>query len=130
MVRGIIMVSQDSHTHGWLAVIVPLAALLGFLKGALVLRKTAARSAARIETMAERTPWWQLFNPATYLLIAGMMGFGVACRWAGAHWHVIGIVGVLYLLIGIALLFGSQAYWRFQVSGFSVQVADSPNPET
>ena len=63
---------------------------------------------ARIHRLAEATPCWQLYSPATYLLIAGMMALGLACRWAGAHWHIYGAIGALYLVVGIALLVGSR----------------------
>ncbi len=110
--RGTVWVLADLHTHAWLAVILPLAALLGVGKGVWVLGRSAGRSVARIRALDARTPWWRMYSPAMYLLIAGMMALGIALRWAGAHWHLVGAVGILYLVIGIALLAGSGAYWK------------------
>lgn len=112
IVRGLLWVRHDPHTHWLFAAILPLAAVAGVAKGAAVLRKSAARSAARIHLLAERTPFWQVYSPATYLLVVGMMALGFACRWAGAHWHVTGFVGILYLVIGVGLITGSYAYWQ------------------
>ena len=109
-IRGAFWVLTDAHTHRWLLVILPLAVVLGWLKGTAVLSKAAARAVARIGGLAERTPFWHLYSPAMYLLVAGMMALGIACRWAGNRWHFTGIVGSLYLVIGVALIVGSFAY--------------------
>ncbi len=107
-VRGVLWLCADPRTHRWLLIILPCAVLLGLAKGWYVLRHSAVRTAARIYRLADATPCWQLYTPATYLLIAGMMALGFACRWAGAHWHIFGVVGALYLVVGIALLVGSR----------------------
>ena len=110
-VRGMIWVVADAHTHRLLLIIIPVALVLGILKGAAVLSKSAAQVAMRIRGLDERTPFWQLYSPSTYLLVIGMIGFGIICRLAGACWHFMGIIGVLYLIIGIALIIGSRTYW-------------------
>jgi len=116
IVRGTIWVTswvmKGHHPQWLLAAILPLAALVGVLKGVAVLRKSATKSAERIHLLAERTPIWQLYSPSTYLLVLGMMGLGFLCRWAGAHWHIVGFVGILYLIIGVGLITGSFAYWQ------------------
>jgi hypothetical protein len=109
-VRGTIWIFRDAHTHRWMILLIPLALLLGLFKGTVVLRKSARRAAERISSFEDRTPLWNLYSAPTYLLILGMMGLGFVCRWAGAHWHVSGDVGVLYLVIGIALITGSRAF--------------------
>ena len=109
--RGGYWIFADSHTSHLCFLILPLALLAGIVKSAWVLEKSAARTTARIRQLDERSPIWRLFSPTTYLLILGMMALGVACRWAGKHWHITGAVGILYLVVGIALLSGSRKYW-------------------
>ncbi|HOS42578.1 MAG TPA: hypothetical protein PK794_02715, partial [Armatimonadota bacterium] len=108
--------------HPWLGVLLPLAALLGVVKGSTLLARAARRISARIARLPAHTPIWRLYSPATYLMILGMMALGLACRWAGAHWHFIGTVGVLYVTVGVALLAGSRAYWT---AGESLKVMAS-----
>jgi len=110
--RGTVWVLADRHTHWLFAVILPLATVAGIVKGAAVLSKSATRAAARIRLLAERTPVWQLYSPSMYLLVAGMIVLGIACRWVGAHWHIAGYVGILYCIIGVGLITGSRAYWQ------------------
>jgi len=111
-IRGVIWVLADRHTHRFFAIILPIAVLIGLLKGVCLLRNSAARTLARISTLNERTPLWRLYSPSTYILILGMVGLGFLCRWAGARWHIEGMVGSLYLVVGMALIAGSQAYWQ------------------
>ena len=114
-IRGMIWLLADAHMHRLLVVIIPIAAVLGIIKGARLLSKSALQVAARIHALDERTAFWQLFSPSTYLLIIAMMGFGITCRLAGAHWHFMGIIGILYLVVGIALITGSRTYWSICV---------------
>jgi len=109
-IRGMIWILGDVHTHRWIIVLLPLALLLGLLKGTVVLRKSAMRAAERISRFSDRTPFWKLYSGPAYLLILGMMALGFACRWAGAHWHLSGDIGVLYLVISVGLITGSRAY--------------------
>jgi hypothetical protein len=110
--RGTLSVVADAHTHAWLALIFPLAALAGVGKGVWILGRSAGHAVARIRALDARTPVWQMYSPAMYAFIAGMMALGLLLRWAGAHWHLAGAVGTLTFVIGIALLAGSGAYWR------------------
>lgn len=107
-IRGIIWILGDPHTHRWIALLLPLAVLLGLFKGLVVLRKSALKSVERISHFPDHTPFWKLYSTPTYLLIVGMMALGFACRWAGTHWHISGDVGVLYLIISIGLITGSR----------------------
>ncbi|MHB0937456.1 MAG: hypothetical protein ACYDCO_01085 [Armatimonadota bacterium] len=110
--RGTSWVMRDDHTRWLFAAILPLSIVAGYWKGAALMSKSASRAAERIRLLAERTPIWQLYSPSMYLLVAGMIALGVASRWAGAHWHVRGFVGILYLVVGIGLIIGSRPYWQ------------------
>jgi hypothetical protein len=111
-VRGTSWVMRDEHTRWLFAVILPLAVIVGVLKGTSLMSKSASRAAERIRLLAERSPIWQLYSPSMYLLVAGMVVLGLASRWIGAHWHIRGFVGILYLVVGIGLITGSRAYWQ------------------
>lgn len=110
-IRGSLWMFADLHLHHLLAIILPLAVVLGLIKGSVLLRNSAHQAIARIMTLNKRTPFWMLFHPSSYLLIIGMMGFGVICRMAGRYWHIMGIIGFIYLIVGIALITGSLTYW-------------------
>ena len=110
--RGVLWVWSDPHAQGWFPYILPVAIVLGLLKGVVLLRRSATDAIARINSLSEHSPVWQLYSPATYLLILGMIGAGTAFRWAGIHWHLTSSVGALYLVIGIALIAGSRTYWQ------------------
>ncbi len=110
--RGLLWLATDAATHRWLLALLPLAVLLGSLKGVALLGKTARDGIERIHRLPARSPVWHLMSPAMYLLLGGMIGLGIACRWAGAHWHLFGVLGGLYLAIGVALLTGSRAFWQ------------------
>ncbi|OPZ86775.1 MAG: hypothetical protein BWY76_00787 [bacterium ADurb.Bin429] len=109
--RGLLWLLADPRYHPWLGVLLPLAALIGLVKGGTLLARAARRISARIGLLPERTPIWRLYSRSTYLIILGMMTLGLACRWAGAHWHFIGTVGFLYIAVGVSLISGSRAYW-------------------
>ncbi|HEY3418218.1 MAG TPA: hypothetical protein VGM23_15175 [Armatimonadota bacterium] len=114
--RGVHMMWPVWHLRGFFPFLLLLLALLGTLKGTAVLSKSAARAVARIQEMDARTPVWQLYSPAMYLLVVGMMLLGIGIRWAGAYWHFIGTVGALYLTIGVALIIGSRTYWAARIA--------------
>lgn len=109
-VRGASWVIRDEHTCRLFAIILPLSIVAGYWKGAALMRKSAARAAARIRRLAEHTPVWQLYSPSMYLLVAVMVALGVAGRWAGDQWPIRGYIGILYLVVGVGLITGSFAY--------------------
>jgi hypothetical protein len=65
----------------------------------------------RVETLAEPNPFksvFQMFGAKTLVLIAAMMGIGIVLRVAGVSFE---IRGLIYLAVGIALLWSSRCYW-------------------
>lgn len=111
------MVLGDPQTQARLALFVPIALALGALKGALVLRRSAGRTIARIRLLEERAPFWRLYSGWTYLLVLGMIGLGIGLRLLGVRLHEIGYVGVIYLVVGVAMFVASAAYWQADAPG-------------
>lgn len=81
--------------------------LLGIGKGFTALRKAARRVATRIETQGEHAPAWKVFSPITFLLVALMIGAGLALRKGSYDADVKAwVIGILYPGIGVALIIG------------------------
>ena len=95
----------EPKTAGLLAFV---AAAVGFLKGHFVIGKSAQRSIARISNLPERSPFYQLFNKGTWILILVMMGLGMTIRFLGIEKSYRGLV---LSAIGIALLWASRHFW-------------------
>lgn len=111
-VRGFLWVHGDAHTRTKLFVLLPVALILGAVKGRAMLRKAAKSAIARIYLLDTHTPIWRLFSNATYRLIGLMILLGIACRFIGSHYHISGAIGTLYIVVGIGLITGSATYWR------------------
>ena len=94
--------------HGnqrWIALLAGL--VLGLGKGFTMLRKGARRAAAQIVSQGEQAPFWTILSPFMILLIAIMIGAGLALRLAPYDPGVKAwIVGILYPGIGVALIIG------------------------
>ena len=94
--------------HGgqrWIALAAGL--VLGLGKGFTMLRKGARRAAAQIVSRGERAPVWTIFSPFMILLVALMVGAGLALRLAPYDPQVKAwVVGILYPGIGVALIIG------------------------
>jgi hypothetical protein len=87
-----------------------LAVGVGWLKGKLILEKTAARTIDRVENLTEPNPFksvFQMFGIKTIALILSMMGIGIILRIAGVSFE---IRGLIYIAVGIALLWSCQKY--------------------
>ena len=95
--------------HWWPYVLVALGVGLGFVKGRMVLEKSASKSVARILRRGDSKCIGGFFSWITWVFVLCMMGLGAFLR----HSHLPReILGVLYTAIGAALLWGSQVFWR------------------
>jgi hypothetical protein len=112
IVRGTIWVVSNQPLHHAIIVGVLLVVGLGVLKGRYVVSRMAGRMVSHIQQLQERSPVWQVYSGSTYLSILLMVGIGIACRFAGAHWHMFWLIGYIYAAVGIALLTGSGVFWR------------------
>ncbi len=83
------------------------AVVVGVGKGLTALKKGARRAAAHIEKQGPDAPAWSVFSPFMILLVAIMVGAGLALRYAPYDATVKAwIVGILYPAIGLALVIG------------------------
>ncbi len=101
-VDGVVaLTGQDT----WVAL--AFAAALGIGKGFTFLKKGARRAAAQIVAKGEHAPFWTVFSPYMILLVAIMVGAGLALRLAPYDPLVKAwVIGILYPGIGIALIIG------------------------
>ena len=89
----------------WIAL--AIAVVLGVGKGFTALRKGARRAATQIEARGERAPFWTVFSAFMILLIAIMIGGGLALRKLPYDGVVKGwVIGILYPAVGIGLMIG------------------------
>ena len=89
----------------WIAL--ALSIVVGIGKGFTALKKGARRAATHIHRCGEQAPVWTVFSPVMILLVAGMIGLGVALRLSPYDPDIKAwVVGVLYPAIGLSLLIG------------------------
>jgi hypothetical protein len=99
---------------GWglaLVVAIPFV-LIGMAKGHFLLDGVSRRTAARIVERGPAAPIWGFYGLRTWLLVAVMMGGGIALRllFNGEHWHFF-YLGFLYVAVGVALVLASRRMW-------------------
>ncbi|MDG2149883.1 MAG: hypothetical protein P8N09_10195 [Planctomycetota bacterium] len=94
--------------HGndrWIAL--GAALIVGIGKGFSALKKGARRAVTHIEKQGPQAPMWSVFSPVMILLVAIMVGAGLALRFAPYDAGVKAwIVGILYPAIGLSLIIG------------------------
>lgn len=90
----------------WLIV---LGIFLGMAKSFAVLDKVARKNIERISRMKDKTCLGAVYTWKTWLMVAMMMGFGIALRTLTELGR---IVGTIYVAIGWALLFSSRHGWK------------------
>lgn len=95
---------------GWTGAAISLAALAaGLAKSHWVLDRAAGRMAGRIAERGDGRCIGGFLSWKTWLLVALMSGSGRLLRYlVGAN----GLVGLLYLAVGVALLRSSRVLWR------------------
>ena len=89
--------------------LMPLAMVLGFIKGRFVLFKAANRAVKRIYGHPERACFVSMFSWQTWILIGCMMSMGQILRSLSYPRDYLGLV---YVLIGPALATSSFVYWK------------------
>lgn len=107
-----------ARAYGWLASEDTAHALLhltiGAACGVLIYRfkfsRVANKNIRRISRLAERANPLAFQSPPTYLLIAFMMGLGIALRQSALPRY---LLAILYLGIGLGLVLASLRYYRY-----------------
>ncbi|MBS0626653.1 MAG: hypothetical protein JSS09_00400 [Verrucomicrobia bacterium] len=90
-------------------VLVSLGLLIGFIKGRVVLAKTAARVIAKILSLPNPCSFSSIYGPSYLLLLGSMVCLGMLIRWLPIAYDVKGVVDIA---IGSALTNGSAFYFR------------------
>lgn len=85
------------------------AGLLGWAKGRFILAPRARANAKRIASSSGPVSIVGVFSPATWALVAGMMGTGYVLRHSGLPPTVLGWI---YATAGAGLIVGAAPAWR------------------
>jgi len=85
------------------------AVFVGFLKGRMVLTKSAKRVITRVASFKGRIPLTQIYAAKYYILIAGMMLLGFSFRFFNCPVDIRAFVDIA---VGSALMNGSMIYFR------------------
>jgi hypothetical protein len=92
-------------SQSWIAL--AIGVVVGIGKGMSALKKGARRAARQIVDKGEQAPAWTVFSPTMILLVALMVGAGLALRFAPYDPTIKAwVVGILYPGIGVALIIG------------------------
>jgi hypothetical protein len=103
--REVVDVTALQGDSRWIAL--AAAVVVGIGKGLTALKKGARRAVTHIESQGPEAPMWSVFSPVMILLVAIMVGAGLALRYAPYDADVKAwIVGILYPAIGLALVIG------------------------
>ncbi|MHC4954932.1 MAG: hypothetical protein ACYTGZ_13680 [Planctomycetota bacterium] len=98
-------------SNTWIALVV--AVVVGIGKGMSALRKGARRAVTHIVRQGDRGPWWNVFSPTMYVLVAIMVAAGIGLRTAPYDAAVKAwVIGILYPAVGVALVIGGQLVRR------------------
>lgn len=89
--------------------LVAIALFIGFLKGKLLLRKSARKGVERLKTFPDPMPLQQIYSAKYYILLAAMIGLGMSMRFLGIPNDIRGGIDVA---VGAALINGAMEYFR------------------
>lgn len=89
--------------------LVSISLLIGFLKGRLVLAKTASRVIKKILSLPNPCSVSSIYGRGYLLLLASMVSLGVLLKWIPVPHDIKGVVDIA---IGSALTNGSAFYFR------------------
>ena len=95
--------------RGYAFALAPVAVVVGLAKGHYVLPRTSTRVTDRIRVRGDGRCIGGFLSVRMWLLVAGMVLLGRLLRGGLLP---LGVVGLVYLAIGTALVFGSRRAWR------------------
>lgn len=90
-------------------VLVTLGLFIGFLKGRLILAKTAAKVIKRILGLPNPCSLFSIYARSYLILLSSMILLGISMKWFSIPYDIKGVVDVA---IGSALTNGSAFYFR------------------
>ena len=103
---GLRFLAQEENITLSIGLIV-LGLTVGYFKGKKVLAKVAVAQATRIATLPNPAPVSQLYTPRYYLLLASMIGLGMAVKWLPLP-----VRGFIDVAVGSALINGAMTFFR------------------
>jgi hypothetical protein len=116
---SILLVRGTGYVYGrsWHAWALGGALIIAALKSRYMLDGVASRAVARIRGRG-RAGVFGFFSVRAYLLVAVMMGGGIALRGAVVDPDAVGagVLGAVYLGIGIALVIADRIFWRAAIA--------------
>lgn len=90
--------------------LVSFGLLIGFIKGRLILSKTARRIIARIGSLPNPCKLSAIYPTPYLFLLLGMMSLGILFKWLPIPYDIKGIIDIG---VGSALMNGSAFYFRY-----------------
>lgn len=90
-----------------IVILIASGLFVGYFKGRYVLGKSAERESARIKALPNPAPVQQLYSKRFYILVALMMGIGMAMRLVPLD-----VRGWVDVAVGAALINGSVVYFK------------------
>jgi len=114
LVRGIGYL-HDRYWHAW-ALSAGLA--LGVIKSRALLDQVARKAVRRIRERGAAQVFG-FFSARSWLLVAVMMGGGITLRNIFVHPGLVGagILGAVYIGVGLALLLADRVFWQAVFAG-------------
>ncbi|MBY0529473.1 MAG: hypothetical protein K2P51_04705 [Rhabdochlamydiaceae bacterium] len=107
LIRTFTKLAGNQEQSALFLIVIGLA--LGFIKGRVVLAKSAARVVKRILSLPNPVPLSQAYGKGYLMLIAGMVMLGMSLKWLQLPLDFRGLIDVA---IGSALMNGAIAYIR------------------
>ncbi len=95
-----------SHANA-LVILIASGLFVGYFKGRYILGKSAERESNRIKALPNPAPAQNLYSKRYYILVALMMGIGIAMRLVPLD-----IRGWVDVAVGAALINGSVVYFK------------------
>jgi len=112
---SILLIRGSSYLGGlhWYLLILVVALILGLAKAHLMLFKVANGAIQRIRNRG-RAHFFGFFSLKSWLLVAVMMGGGIALRGVIVESSQLGgsFLGIVYLGVGTALLVADAVFWK------------------